>query len=183
MPDADPPPARPISLQYADAQAADSAAARGLVYVLAAFGLSHLVSIGWVYGDKWFGWTQAAYSFGQNSVGDVLEGVATVIYLPAALLALLAASLAVAGRLRSRTLPLWSAGAFVLAGAAYCAAPFIDAVLPRASSPAFVGSRLPWAVSSLCFNAIEILVPAALLWVFTRRRVAAALAGDGGGAV
>ena len=173
----------PISLEYADAQTADAAAARGLVYVLAAFGLSHLISIGWMYGDKWFGWTQAAYSFGPNSVGDVLEQVATAIYLPAGLLALGAASLGVAGRLRSRTLPLWSAGALVVAGVAYCVAPFIDAVLPPASSPAFVGSRLPWAVSSLCFNAIEILVPAVLLWLFTRRRIAAALAGGGGAVV
>ena len=121
MPD-DPTPARPISLEYAGPRAADAAAARGLVYVLAAYCLAQGWRVGFLYGDAVFNWIGYGYeAVGHGLSAWVLHGSSATIAL-AALLAVASAALAAAGRGGARR-------------------------------------------------------PAVLLWLLTRRRIAAALAG------
>ena len=175
--DPDAAPARPISLEYADARAADSAAARGLVYVLAAFGLAQGWRVGFLYGDAVFNWIGYGYgALGHGLSAWVLHGSSATIAL-AALLAVGSGALAAAGRGGARKMAVLASALFLVAWAMTEGVSIFSYLSPHQGMSREASGPLAFVASRLAFTGVDLAVPAALLWLLTRRRIAAALAG------
>ena len=178
MPDAE--PAEPISLEYADARAADAFAARGLVYVLGVCGLAALIKLGWSYGDMWFDWSGSVYMSGGggSSLSDWLRYSAAAVAALGGVVALLATVLALTGSLRRGLLPILSSVLMIVAWTAQSGSTFVYYLHPPRGFVYLPSNPLVNVVaSSFAYSCSDLLPYAALLWLFTRRRFATALAG------